>query len=68
MSEQLPDSAVASGSGAGAPGEAPSGDLDELSPDERALLEELRRPGRPVVEPVEEDEQVAAAARDDAPL
>jgi hypothetical protein len=72
MSEQLPDSALATGSDAGTPGEPGPGEqadsLDDLSPEERAVLEALRRPGSPVADPVEEGERAARAVRDDSPL
>ena len=67
MSDERPDSAMATGSDAGTPGEHRA--EPELSGDERALLEELRRPGPHVVgQAVEETPAAAAAADDDAPL
>ena len=60
---ELPDSGMASGSDAGAPGERLSG--GDLSPDEQRLLEELQRdadgPGRG------SDAELRAAA-DEVPL
>jgi hypothetical protein len=62
-----PDSAMASGSDAGEPGEHLG--TGDLSPDERRLLEELER-GAPVDdrENGDADEAVVRAAEDEAPL
>ena len=63
-----PDSAMLSGSDAGEPGEHLG--TDDLSSDERRLLEELER-GRPPREDDDigdADDQVVRAAEDDAPL
>jgi hypothetical protein len=69
MSETGPDSAMASGSDAGEPGE--HGDRRPLRPDERALLEELEEPGGPADGDEgfdEESEAAGRAADDEAPL
>jgi hypothetical protein len=60
------DSAMDTGSDAGAPGEHPA-DL-ALTPDELALLAQLQQPGEDVVVPMEESSAAAAAADDDSPL
>ena len=71
MSEQspdptLPDTAMATGNDQGEPGHP---DARPLAADERALLEELQEPGEGEAEPaVEDSQEVAAAAADDAPL
>jgi hypothetical protein len=64
----MPDEGMASGSDAGTPGEGDHPTVDDLTPDELALLAELRRPGPYVVDAVEDSPAAAAAADDDAPL
>jgi hypothetical protein len=67
MSETEPDSAMASGSDAGEPGE--HGDRRPLRPDERALLDDLgQAEGNDVAEFAEESEAAGHAADDEAPL
>jgi hypothetical protein len=67
--EDLPDSAMASGSDAGEPGEH-LGPAD-LRPDEQRLLEELERGAEAPVDDVASDAEAdreAEAAEDEAPL
>jgi hypothetical protein len=67
MSETGPDSAMASGSDAGEPGE--HGDRRPLRSEEEAVLSALEDPGPPVAgEFPEESEAAGRAADDDAPL
>jgi hypothetical protein len=67
MSETGPDSAMASGSDAGEPGE--HGDRRPLRSEEEAVLSALQDPGPPVAgEFPEESEAAGRAADDDAPL
>ena len=65
--DERPDSAMGTGSEGGVPGARP---VDpDLSPEDLAVLEELRRPGPHPPEPaVEDSPAAAAAAADDAPL
>ncbi len=60
------DSAMDTGSDAGAPGDHLA-DL-ALTPDELALLAQLQEPAADVVVPVEESAAEETAAEDDAPL
>jgi hypothetical protein len=63
----LPDTAMASGSDEGEPGER--GDSGPLGPDEQRLLERLERSaGDDAAGSPEETEAAARAAADDAPL
>lgn len=66
--ETLPDTAMASGSDAGEPGEHLGG--GSLRPDERRLLEDLERdvPGGTDRGEGGDDESVVEAAEDEAPL
>ncbi len=67
MSETGPDSAMASGSDAGEPGE--HGDRRPLRSEEEAVLSALEDPGPPIAgEFPEESEAAGRAADDDAPL
>ena len=67
MSETGPDSAMASGSDAGEPGE--HSDRRPLRSEEEAVLSALEDPGPPVAgEFPEESEAAGRAADDDAPL
>jgi hypothetical protein len=66
QASSMDDSAMDTGSDAGAPGDHLA-DL-ALTPDELALLAQLQQPGDDVVVPVEESYAAAAAADDDAPL
>ena len=67
MTETGPDSAMASGSDAGEPGER--GDSRPLRSDEEALREALEQDaGAPVGDFPEESEAAGRAADDDAPL
>lgn len=61
-----PHAAMASGSGAGEPG----GHLGpgDLSPEERRLLQELERDGASADHRGDDDERMARAAEDEAPL
>lgn len=45
-----------------------TGNPDDLDPEERRLLAELRRPGPRVIDPVEESVRVARSADDETPL
>lgn len=60
------DSAMDTGSDAGAPGDHLA-DL-ALTPDELALLAQLQQPAPDVVVPVEESAAAETAAEDDAPM
>ena len=65
--DTTPDTAMATGSDAGEPGEQRDG--GPLTPDEQQLLEALSSPADGTAQPaVEDSPQVAAAAADDAPL
>jgi hypothetical protein len=67
MSEDEPDSAMASGSDAGEPGE--HSDRRPLRSDEEALRQALEEPGAPAGEDFpEESEAAGRAADDEAPL
>lgn len=55
------------GSDAGEPGDG-GGSALPLDADEQAILAELRRPGTPVVEAVEDSEAVERAIADETPL
>ncbi|MFL6136991.1 MAG: hypothetical protein ACJ74O_04240 [Frankiaceae bacterium] len=60
------ESAMDTGSDAGVPGVHP---VDDLSPEDLAVLEELRRPGpHPPGQAVEDGPAAQAAVADDAPL
>ncbi len=63
MSETGPDSAMASGSDAGEPGE--HGDRRPLRPDEEAVLEVLEEDGAPVEGAFPEESEAAGRAADD---
>jgi hypothetical protein len=63
---EIPDTAMATGNDEGEPGERPRA---SLTPEERALLEELEKPTDAPSEPaVEDSPAVATAVDDDAPL
>ena len=63
MSESAPDSAMATGSDAGAPGE--HGDRRPLTPDEEAVREALERDARPAEGDFPEESEAAGRAADD---
>jgi hypothetical protein len=65
--DTTPDTAMATGSDAGEPGERRDG--GPLTPDEQQLLERLEAPDDTPARPaVEDSPEVAAAAADDTPL
>jgi hypothetical protein len=63
---EIPDTAMATGNDEGEPGER---DRTPLTPEERALLQELESPDdTPAAPAVEDSPEVAAAVDGDAPL
>jgi hypothetical protein len=63
MTENEPDSAMATGSDAGAPGE--NGDRRPLRPDEQAVREALEQDAGPVAGDFPEESEAAGRAADD---